>query len=108
MLVTDTCTESVGRSKLKDLRQRLDAAVLKRLKACGKLEPYSPEWDNAYHLASKPIFAICDEWRELLFAEYKKLWGQNASGSYFLPASALNREERMSVYRVTQKLALAA
>ena len=108
MLVTDTCSESVGRSKLKDLRQRLDAAVLERLKACGKLEPYSPEWDQAYHQASKPIFAICDEWREFLFAEYKKIWGQNASGSYFLPASALNREERMSVYRVTQKLALAA
>jgi hypothetical protein len=93
---------------LKGFRKKLDEAVLNRLIACGKLEPYSVEWDEAYHEASKSIFALRDEARAHLWKRYKTLWGKNATGSYFQPAHTFNREERMSVYRVSQKLALAS
>lgn len=93
---------------LKSFRADLDEAVLNRLVACGKLEPYSVEWDEAYHAASKPIWDLRDKARAHLWERYKKLWGKNATGSYFHPIHTLNREERMSIHRVGQKLALAS
>lgn len=105
MLVSETATLAVGKAEVAQFRARLDAAVLARLRACGKLEPYSTAWDEAYYEASKPIFAIMDEWRGLMREEYNRIWGANATGSYFLPAQSLNREERMSVHRVGQMLA---
>ncbi len=90
---------------LNKFRKKLDEVVLARMIACGKLEPYSIEWDEIYHEASKPIWALRDEARSHLWDHYKKLWGKNATGSYFLPQHTLSREERMSVYRVSQVLA---
>lgn len=108
MVLSETATLAVGKTAVALLRARLDEAVLARLRACGTLEPYSTEWDEAYHEASKPIFAIQEEWRGLMRVEYNRIWGPNATGAYFLPAHALNREERMSVHRVGQMLASQA
>lgn len=89
------------------LRPALEEAILARLIACGEHEPYSPEWEEAYFEASKPVFTVKDQMREVLWQEYLRLWGKNATGYYFLPANLLNREERMATHRVGQKLALA-
>lgn len=108
MIVSDKSTETaLSKKAVSDLRARLDEAVLARMQACGELEPYSEDWNTTYFEASKPINAIKDEWRDRLWLEYQRLWGKNASGSYFLPHSALSREERMSVHRVSQRLSLA-
>lgn len=107
MIVSDKSTETaLSKKAVSDLRTRLDQAVLARMKACGELEPYSEDWDLAYFEASKPITAIKDEWKDRLWLEYQRLWGKNATGAYFLPHSALSREERMSVHRVSQRLSL--
>lgn len=105
MVLSETATLAVGKAAVTQLRARLDEAVLARLRACGTLEPYSTKWDEAYYEASKPIFAIKDEWRGLMREEYDRIWAPNATGAYFFPAHALDREERMSVHRVGQMLA---
>lgn len=86
--------------------QRLDDAVLHRLQQVGELEPFTSDWDTAFHEASKPLFEVQQAIRDAAWAEYVRVWGKGATGSYFQCLTA--SEVRAAEYRVFQRLAALA
>lgn len=78
-----------------DLRERLDQAVLSRLKGCGELAPFSDAWNMAIIEGHISVGTIQQEWIRHIVNEPN-------------PWPALRREEIKSQWRVAQRLALSA
>ncbi|MGX7894954.1 hypothetical protein [Tsuneonella sp. HG222] len=86
------------------LRIKLEDAHMARALAVKGLTYDTPAWNDAYHEASAPVFAVWDEMKAIEKARYEKAWGENCTYSYL--TSSTSYEERRAAKHAMTRLAV--